>query len=152
VYLHEHPSVSYTLARLGAGFADYLQRSRPDDPQAPEEWVDFMIEIARFEWRVYEIFDRRMEDGGVRCVDLSRYRFPVSGYYRLVTSQPDTEELPEFPPPVETHVALVRGADYRIGIHTIGREQFEHFERDPELAFASFKTPEIASQSNPGKD
>ncbi|RNL86013.1 HvfC/BufC N-terminal domain-containing protein [Halostreptopolyspora alba] len=51
-YLRSRPSRNYTLADLGDGFADYLQRNRPEgDPDREEDhdWVDSLIDLARFE-------------------------------------------------------------------------------------------------------
>ena len=60
-YLQQHPSTSYTLGRLGAKFADFLavtpvhRHAAPAGDQA--SWVPFVIELARWERLVAEVFD-----------------------------------------------------------------------------------------------
>ena len=57
-YLIQIPPTSYTLAHLGAGFADFLQSDRPDKNDGPREaWIDFLIALVRFEWTINSLFD-----------------------------------------------------------------------------------------------
>jgi len=70
-YLQENPSRSYTLARLGANFPDFLEQTRPDaratsvDPpgaklsvdKATAGWTDFLIDLTRLERTINEVFD-----------------------------------------------------------------------------------------------
>src|SRR6266404_5991762 len=72
-YLQEFPSRSYTLNELGRHFPSYLQETRPpSDHSSPEaaptdsengqpalvqDWPDFLIDLARLEWAIYEVFD-----------------------------------------------------------------------------------------------
>ncbi|MCE9544646.1 MAG: DNA-binding domain-containing protein [Planctomycetia bacterium] len=59
-YLQAYPSTSYTLSQLGANFARHLEETRPDrDELAPGEvsWPDFLIDVARLEWAIGEVFD-----------------------------------------------------------------------------------------------
>lgn len=132
-YLREHPSQSPTLSLLGARFPDYLQASRPD-ADAPEPWIDFMIDLARFEWEVYLMFDaeghegkpyadEKVPDQELRlqpCFKLLEYRFPVGAYYHGVAQ----EGNPEVPAPQHTYLALCR-KNYRTGIFQLLHQQ--HF-------------------------
>ena len=59
-YLQSHPSQCYTLGRLGEKFPDFLAETRP--PSAPADegkatWPEFMIDLARLERVVNEVFD-----------------------------------------------------------------------------------------------
>jgi hypothetical protein len=75
-YLHHHPSTSYTLGDLGAHFSDFLTATRPaassslclqdsqaagaDDSSEPNSslsWPDFLVELARLERALSEVFD-----------------------------------------------------------------------------------------------
>jgi hypothetical protein len=53
-YLTAQPSTSYNLHELGARFPEHLARTRPD---ADEPWIDFMIDLARLERVVREVYD-----------------------------------------------------------------------------------------------
>src|SRR5436190_16987752 len=59
-YLESHPSTSYTLDHLGTGFPDYLAVTRPPCEAAAgtsADWPEFMIDLARLERTVNEVFD-----------------------------------------------------------------------------------------------
>lgn len=102
-YLRQTPSRSPTLALLGQDFVAWLQRNRPDaDAPEKEEWIDFMVDLADFEWTLYSLFDAPgAEEQGYAtqppellnpalrlqpCLRLCRYRYPVSGYYQQVSA------------------------------------------------------------------
>jgi hypothetical protein len=59
-YIAQQPSRSYTLGRFGDGFVGFLRESCPNsdsgDPSAAN-WSEFVIELARFEHFIAEIFD-----------------------------------------------------------------------------------------------
>lgn len=132
-YLAQTPSRSATLALLGHGFADWLQRNRPDAAE-PEAWIDFMVDLAAFEWSLYTLFDAPgAEDSGYAgvqdldraaprlqpCLRLGHYRYPVSVYYQQVAAQEvNGGDDPALPPAQPSWLALVR-TDYRIGIFTL---------------------------------
>lgn len=134
-YLRAHPSHSPTLAHLGAGFADYLQQNRPDAHAAQQEaWIDFMVELADFEWTLYSLFDAPgAEEQGYAtlaqqhhpalrlqpCLALRQYRFPVGAYYQQVADGQD----PDFPLPQQVQLALVR-THYRLGIFSLQPAQY----------------------------
>lgn len=104
-YLETHPSQSYTLGILGAGFPEFLQSVRPprDADPADPDFADALIETARVE-RIYsEVFDgsgpeelppfdpRQITSGQFgesrldfhACVRLVRLPFPV---HALITA------------------------------------------------------------------
>lgn len=132
-YLRETPSRSATLALLGYGFADWLQRNRPDADD-PQDWIDFMVDLAAFEWALYTLFDApgaedtgyataaQLDDGALvlqPCLRLCNHRYAVSAYYQQVAAhEAHAAEDPAIPPPQPSWLALVR-TDYRIGIFTL---------------------------------
>lgn len=119
-YIRAHPPESHTLYDLGRRFADYLDASRPDR-DAPEAWVDFMIDLARFERLVFRMFDAPGNEGRPfaaaatpdarlrlqPCFALGAYRFPVAAYYHAVRGGGEAV----IPGPEPSFVALVR-TDY----------------------------------------
>ena len=56
-YIHARPSRSYTLRTLAARLPDYLAATRPDAGADAESWVDLMIDLARLEVVVAEVYD-----------------------------------------------------------------------------------------------
>ncbi len=59
-YIAAHPSRSYTLGRFGDGFVDFLRETSPtceQDDAGGADWSGFLIELARFERVVAEVFD-----------------------------------------------------------------------------------------------
>jgi hypothetical protein len=130
-YLQSFPSRSYTLNLLGARFADFLVENRPprDDPDGPD-WADFVVDLARFEWDIYIVFDgpgmenrppfpaellaKIAEDRlpqiqlqPAPCLRLTASRFPVNDYYTSAKHAPGGETV-ETPPPQESYAALTR--------------------------------------------
>jgi hypothetical protein len=123
-YIRDRPPESHTLYDLGRRFAAYLEQSRPDRDQPPpqrELWIDFMIDLARFEREMFVMFDAPGHEGkpfatpgtpderlGLQpAFALGAYRFPVAAYYHAVR-QKQPAELPAAGP---SFVALVR-TDY----------------------------------------
>ena len=120
-YLEDQPPQSYTLNDLGKRFPDYLEKTRPDRHQAEEDreiWVDFMVDLARFEQQLFVMFDASGLEGksfaaldtpdnrlGLQpCFALGNYRFPVAWYYYEVRRGND----PPLPSPEKSFVATVR--------------------------------------------
>ncbi len=122
-YLQQHPSRSYTLDHLGREFANYLAETRRDG----DAWLDFLPDLARFEWNIAEVFDGPGCEGqalltgdqlrslsaeswpaarlvAVPCLRVLQFDFPVDAYYRQLRGQQ------EAPPPEreETFVAVTR--------------------------------------------
>ncbi|HTV25872.1 MAG TPA: DNA-binding domain-containing protein, partial [Polyangiaceae bacterium] len=99
-YVRACPPESYTLHDLGRRLPDYLERERPDRAAEAghEHWVNFMIDLARFERQLFVLFDARghedeplalssMPDASLelgRGVALGEYRFPVASYHHDV--------------------------------------------------------------------
>ena len=120
-YLQARPSESYTLYDLGRRFPGYLEDTRPDrdgPEEAREIWVDFMVDLARFERAVFVMFDAPGNEGKPfadedtpderlvlqPCFELHVFRFPVNLYYHHVRAADD----PPFPPRQRSLVALLR--------------------------------------------
>ncbi|NUN99260.1 MAG: putative DNA-binding domain-containing protein [Saprospiraceae bacterium] len=133
-YLRQYPSVSPTLALLGANFPDFLQQTRPDlNETEKEQWVEFMIALARFEWDLYSMFDAPGHEGkpyaalsdsdeSLRvqpCFSLHQYGFPVSAYYRAVANGAD----PDVPAPGTQFVAMVR-KNFRTAVYELLPPQY----------------------------
>lgn len=123
-YIRDKPPESHTLYDLGRRFAAWLGENRPDRDRPPERrepWIDFMIDLARFERQVFTLFDApghegrpfagaETPDGRLRlqpCFDLGAFGFPVAAYYHEVRrGEPAT-----LPSAGRSFVALVR-TDY----------------------------------------
>jgi hypothetical protein len=120
------PPTSYTLHDLGLRFAQFLEDQRPDRDSAAGErelWIDFMIDLARFEYELFRLYDAPGAEGDKSpCPDtaaerlilqpaviLGRYQFNVAPYYHAVRRK----EPPPSPAEVTNFVALVR-KDYII--------------------------------------
>ncbi|GAA1563342.1 hypothetical protein GCM10009678_53030 [Actinomadura kijaniata] len=133
-YLDARPSRSYTLARLGEGFADHLDACRPDrglPPSEREPWIDLMIDLARYELAFARVCDGpglegrqavewsptpwpAADIGGLTatpapCLRLLRVRAPVHRYHDDVRRR----RRPGPPPPEPAHLVLFR-RDYRV--------------------------------------
>jgi hypothetical protein len=148
-YLQDYPSRSYTLNELGRQFPRYLSETRPTgDPQGklPSEWPSFLIDLARLEWAIYEVFDGPGVEGqkllgsdevldvpaerwlGVRlqvvpCLQLLATSFPVNDYY-TVARRANGEEMIPIPAPAESFVVLTR-RDYVVRRYSLSRVEFE---------------------------
>lgn len=138
-YLRVYASRSPTLSDLGDRFTRFLAETRPDAAEPPERreaWADFMIELARYEWDIFQKFDAAgHEDGTVplatpataddrlRCqpsLSVHRYGFPVDAYYHGVATEAD----PEIPAPGVTHVAILR-KEFRVGMFRLAPPQHD---------------------------
>ena len=113
-YIHARPSCSYTLRALADGLPDYLAATRPDAGGVAESWVDLMIDLARLEVIVAEVYDARgAEDSAsltsfqpspmpaasciaepVKCLRLIRSSFAVGPYLSAIRRGED----PDLPP------------------------------------------------------
>lgn len=120
-YLRARPSKSHSLYHLGDGFADWLEANRPD-ADAPEQerepWIDFMVDLARYEHTLFSLYDAPGHEGqpwpGPECDDdrlvlqpcfaLTRARYPVAWYYHEVSQG----RAPELPPRRDSYVAIAR--------------------------------------------
>lgn len=135
-YLSNYPSTSYTLADLGEKFMDYLQATRPDkDTEEKEDWPDFMIELAQFEYDINAIFDvNANEDFSfadentpeeriklIPVFEVFEHNFPIAQYYREFLN----ENNPDLPFPETSHSVVFR-KNYKLGLYSIKEDQF-HF-------------------------
>lgn len=130
VYLAEDPSESYTLYDLGRRFPAFLEASRPD-ADAPEAWVTFMIDLARYERELFVLFDAPGHEGKrwptsetpdedlilQPCFALGAYQFPVAQYYHSVADA----SAPSLPPMGDSYVAITR-YDYMTSSFPISRQ------------------------------
>lgn len=153
-YLQDYPSKSYTLGRLDEHFAQYLDDTRPDredesaepqDGDLPEaNWPDFLIDLARLEWTINQVFDGpgneksqiltveklsqvppdRWPDAKLvpaPCLRLVYFRFPVNGYFTEMRQSPDTPDTPDTPDAKEDEdgqgVEIPSPEDQYVAIH-----------------------------------
>ena len=152
-YLQDTPSRSYTLHHLGRQFPEWLARSR-SDPESigatvsaanGPDWPDLLVDLARFEWAIYDVFDGpgvegqptlRAEDlaglapevwAHVRlrlapCLQLLALRFPVNTLYTALRQAGEGEAVP-LPDAEPSWVALNRRS-FVVQRHTL--EQAGH--------------------------
>ncbi|MCC9065321.1 DNA-binding domain-containing protein [Flavobacterium piscisymbiosum] len=134
-YLASKPSHNYNLAYLGAHFADYLENNRPDAHEnIKEDWIDFMIELARFEYAIGVIFEMKAEeDYPLATIDtdenklklvpicvLFKFKFPVRKYY----SEFKNDKQPSLPSESESYCVVLRHK-FKLAIYDLHKEQFE---------------------------
>ncbi len=140
MYLEENPSSSYNLSSLGEKFSDFLAATRPDlHEEVKEDWPDFMIELARFEFSITNLFDQQdpspfalatatASDENLQLVSLLRvfdFRFPIRAYY----SEFVNGGTPLLPNEQRTYCAIVRQQpSFRIALFDLQPAQF-HFLR-----------------------
>jgi len=139
-YIRDRPPESHTLYDLGRRFPDWLEENRPDRGAAPEEregWIDFIVDLARFERLVFAMFDAPGNEGrpfaAAATSDsrlrlqpgfaLGAYRFPVAAYYHQVR----LGEPAPLPPPGASFVALVR-TDYVTRTIALDQAQYVFLE------------------------
>ncbi|HEX8566254.1 MAG TPA: DNA-binding domain-containing protein [Pyrinomonadaceae bacterium] len=137
-YLDAYPSDSYTLNELGRRFPDFLEETRPDAGQEEKEsWIDFMIELARFEYTLSVIFDAHSDkeikpviestpDEKLKLAPLFRlfyHRYPVCRYYLDVTRKKE----PELPFEEDSYAVVTRN-DYRLSLLEIKPAQYYFLE------------------------
>lgn len=133
-YLDGNPSASYTLNNLGEKFSSFLEMNRPDtESEEKEEWPDFMIELAAFEYVLSEIFDIQVTDGiNIPTVDtpdhlliasptlyLFEHKFPICRYYLDFNAN----LLPDLPFPQKSYSAASR-QNYKLGLFNLGVDQY----------------------------
>lgn len=134
-YLASRPSYNYNLSFLGAHFADYLENNRPDaEEDVKEDWIDFMIELARFEYAIGVLFDAKAEeDYQLATIDTSedklkllpicalfKLRFPIRKYY----SEFKNEKQPSLPLEKESYCVVLRHK-FKLAIYDLHKEQYD---------------------------
>ena len=134
-YLCAHPPQSYTLDELGARFPDFLAETRPprdgNGPATPD-WPEFMIDLARLERTVNDVFNGPGAEGKellsaqslraispdcwpetrlecVKCLRLLQLDYPASEYFTAIHNG----ERPPVPQPCPSYLAITR-RDYRV--------------------------------------
>jgi hypothetical protein len=155
-YLQEYPPRSYTLNELGRSFPYYLEKTRPQadsaetDPSGASEeaddWPEFLIDLARLEWAIYEVFDGPGVEGQpllsadallnvpperwaevqldmAPCLQLLTTRFPVNDYYTSLGQAKDGEPVP-IPLAQASYVALTR-RDFVVRRYNLSVTEFD---------------------------
>ncbi|HYW16518.1 MAG TPA: DNA-binding domain-containing protein [Allosphingosinicella sp.] len=139
-YIRDRPPESHSLYDLGRRFADWIGERRPDRelPAARRKpWIDFMIDLARFERQAFVLFDAPGHEGKAfagadtaddrlrlqPCFDLGAFDFPVAAYYHSVRR----EEPSPLPPAGRSFAALVR-TDYVTRTVPLGEAQYLFLE------------------------
>jgi hypothetical protein len=144
-YLESHPSTSYTLEFLGANFPEHLAATRPArDAMAGSvaDWPEFMIDLARLERTVNEVFDGPGAEGEplldsnrlktispqhwpavrlvcVPCLRVVKLQFPVNDYFTAVR----LGRTVPVPKPDLEFVAVTR-RDYRVLRYALDLSQY----------------------------
>jgi hypothetical protein len=135
-YLDAYPSGSYTLGELGRRFPDFLQETRPDAGQEEKEsWIDFIIQLAHFEYTLSIIFDAHSDEEAQTATEstpdenlklspllrLFHHPYPICRYYLDVTRKKE----PELPLAEDTYCVVTRN-NYRLSLLQIKPAQY-HF-------------------------
>lgn len=145
-YLQSHPSTSYTLGLLGAKFPEYLAATRPrqeGETGTDAEWPEFMIDLARLERVINEVFDGPGMEGQplldmgrltaispqdwpssrvvcVPCLRVIQLQFPVNDYFTAMR----LKQAVAVPQPELQFVAVTR-RDYRVLRYPLVAAQYE---------------------------
>lgn len=130
-YLQHHPSRSCTLGNLSRRFPIHLQDSRPQRmPSDPPDWADFIIDLARFEQAIFEVFDGPGTEGQPDfafdqlatlpadslealvflpnpSLQVLEFQFPINRFFTESRFLPETE-TPDWPDPEPSSIALTR--------------------------------------------
>lgn len=134
-YLASQPSQNYNLSFLGAHFANYLENNRPDAEQdEKEDWIDFMIELAQFEYAIGVLFEEKAEEEYqlatletpeeelrlLPIFSLFKFRFPVRKYY----SEFKNGKEPDVPLEKESYSVVLRH-QFKLAIYDLHKEQYD---------------------------
>jgi hypothetical protein len=134
-YLASKPSHNYNLSYLGAHFADYLQNNRPDaEEDIKEDWIDFMIELAQFEYAIGVLFEMKAEENYqlatidtpedelklIPIFDLFKFRFPVRKFY----SDFKNGKQPNIPIENESYCVVLRHK-FKLAVYDLHKEQYD---------------------------
>lgn len=137
-YLASRPSYNYNLGLLGKHFPEYLEINRPDreSPQK-EDWINFVIELAQFEYDLGTIFEQKAEEEYslansetpeenlqlVPICELFRFDFPVRPFY----SDFKNGKNPNLPFEQETFCVVLRH-NFKLAVFDLHKEQFEFLQ------------------------
>ncbi len=131
-YLAAFPSAHYNLSELGRLFPAYLQANRPDALSAEkEDWIDFVIELAAFEYDLGVLFDRQAEEGYqlagmadaedalelVPTCTLFTFHFPINTFYTRFRKG----EQPDLPFAAPSHCVVLRH-HYQLAVYELRPE------------------------------
>lgn len=134
-YLASRPSYNYNLALLGKHFAEYLEANRPDKYEAQkEDWIDFIIELAQFEYDLGVIFEQKAEEEYqladlnspeeelklVPICELFKFRFPTRKFY----SEFKNGKEPGLPYERESYCVVLRH-NFKLTVYDVHKEQYE---------------------------
>lgn len=139
-YLEAYPSNSYTLYDLGNRFSAWLEDTRPDrdlPEDQREDWIDFMVDLTRYECELFRLFDAPGHEGGEwpelttpddvlvlqPCLTLATYSYPVAWYYHEIRAG----RTPDFPPEMLSHVVILR-RDHQTATFPVTPVQFRFLE------------------------
>jgi hypothetical protein len=148
-YVAARPSRSYTLYDFGAGFADYLEASRPAGDGTPQTLEAVPAALARIERAKAEVLraeglEQASEEADkpalLQMIALAAPTWRRPDSVRLLElpfdfaatlASPEGEEAPAWPRPVPSLLAVAR-TDYRAGFHALEPRQFEWLAALPE--------------------
>ena len=134
-YLASRPSTHYNLGELGRDFANYIQGNRPDsDEKVKEDWIDFMIELAEFEYEFSLLYDRKgdltfeapqpEESESIiqlrDVCDVFEFQFPIRWFY----TEFKNDRNPSLPHPHQTFCLIVRH-NFQLSLFDLNAKQFE---------------------------
>lgn len=133
-YLTAFPSTHYNLSELGRLFPAYLQANRPDALSAQkEDWIEFVIELATFEYAISELFDRQADEdyrvadmqdaddqiGLVPTCALFKLQFPSNTFYTRFKKG----ESPDPPFMAASYCVVVRH-QYRLAVYDVQPDHY----------------------------
>lgn len=132
-YLASQPSYNYNLALLGKHFSEFLEENRPDKEQK-EDWIDFVIELAQFEYDLGVIFEQKAEEEYqlatintpekelqlVPICELFEFDFPVRKFY----SDFKNGKEPNLPFERKTYCIVTRH-NFKLAVYDLHKEQYE---------------------------
>ena len=134
-YLASKPSTNYNLSFLGAEFSEFLEANRPDaEEEIKEDWIDFMIELAKFEYALGIIFELKAEEDYqladensleeklklVPICELFKFQFPVQWFY----TEFKKDNNPSLPFERESYTLVLRHK-FKLAVYDIKKEQYE---------------------------
>ncbi|MEM9548368.1 MAG: DNA-binding domain-containing protein [Bacteroidota bacterium] len=137
-YLASRPSTHYNLALLGNQFPQYLELNRPDaHEELKEDWIDFMIELARFEYDLGVIFEMKSEEDYTLATNETReedlkivptcalfhFRFPIRKFY----SNFKNKKQPDLPFEKESYCVVLRH-NFKLAVYDLHKKQFEFLQ------------------------
>jgi hypothetical protein len=133
-YLASRPSSHYNLALLGKHFPEYLEANRPDAAEEnKEDWINFIIELAQFEYDLgvifeqkneenYQLADLNSQEGGLTLTpicELFKFKFPVRKFY----SEFKNGKVPSLPFERESYCVVLRH-QFRLAVYDLYKEQY----------------------------